>query len=199
MGPVLPRLDPYPLWLRIPLALFVAVLVPVYWHRYGPGNFLWFSDIALFAVLISLWTGYRLPYSMIAVGVLPLEIVWTLDFLSGANLIGLTTYMFDDDLPLALRALSLFHLALATIVIGMLIVQGYDRRAIWTQTVFAWFVLLATYWLTAPKDNVNWVHGLGDGGMLPLPQPWYLLVYMALLPLVVIAPMHLALRRLFRS
>jgi hypothetical protein len=39
---------------RLPLALklvytaFMAVLVPVYWHYYGPTNFLYFCDVALF-------------------------------------------------------------------------------------------------------------------------------------------------------
>ena len=56
----------YPAWARLPYALWVAVLVPVYWHHYGPGNFLWFSDIALFATLVALWTGNRLIASMMA-------------------------------------------------------------------------------------------------------------------------------------
>jgi len=38
---------------KIPLAAkvagtaFLAVLVPIYWHTYGPTNFLWFCDAAL--------------------------------------------------------------------------------------------------------------------------------------------------------
>ncbi|TIQ61536.1 MAG: hypothetical protein E5X64_42290, partial [Mesorhizobium sp.] len=56
------QIPKYPLWITLPYTLFVAVLTPVYWLRYGPGNFLWFSDIALFAVLIALWTGSRLLY-----------------------------------------------------------------------------------------------------------------------------------------
>jgi hypothetical protein len=30
--------------------LLVAIILPVYLKRYGPGNFLWFSDIALLGV-----------------------------------------------------------------------------------------------------------------------------------------------------
>jgi hypothetical protein len=37
-----------PLWLKIAYTLFICVLAPVYVVQYGPGNFLWFSDIALF-------------------------------------------------------------------------------------------------------------------------------------------------------
>ena len=165
---------PYPLWARLPFTLLVAVLVPVYWHHYGPGNFLWFSDIALFAVLIALWTGNRLVYSMMAIGVLPLEVIWTLDFLSLGTLFGLAAYMFEADRPLYLRGLSLFHLLLPPLVIWMLVKQGYDRRALAAQTLLAWVVLPATYVTTGPADNINWVHGLGPDAEQTLPPLLYL-------------------------
>jgi hypothetical protein len=188
----------YPLWIRIPYTLFVAVLVPVYWRDHGPGNFLWFSDIALFAVLIALWTGYRLLPSMMAVGVLPLEILWTLDFVTGGHLVGLAAYMFDASMPLYLRGLSLFHLSLPPIIIWMLIRQGYDRRALLWQTLLAWVILPATWLLTAPADNINWVHGIGPDADAFLPPLLYLALYMALLPLAFI-PVHHLLKRLFRA
>lgn len=187
----------YPSWARWPLTLFVAVLVPIYWREYGPGNFLWFSDITLFGMLVCLWTGNRLIYSMLAVGVLPLELVWAADILTGGTLIGLAKYMFDDDLPLYLRLLSLFHLPLAPLMIWMLVRQGYDRRAWWAQTLLAWIVLPLSFLLTAPAENVNWVHGLGPDVIRIMPPFLYLSTYMIVLPLVVIVPMHLLLRWLF--
>jgi hypothetical protein len=33
----------------------VSVVVPTYWRQYGPGNFLWFSDVALLASVPALW------------------------------------------------------------------------------------------------------------------------------------------------
>jgi hypothetical protein len=193
-------LPAYPLWVVAPFTVFVAVLVPVYWREYGPGNFLWFSDIALFATLIALWTGNRLVYSMMAVGVLPLELAWLADFLTGGNLIGLAAYMFDPEGPLHLRLLSGFHLFIPPLIIWMLIRQGYDRRALPAQTVFAWLVLVASWVLTSPQDNINWVHGLGPGedAEMPIHPLLYLGLYMALLPVIGLLPMHLILRRLFR-
>ncbi|MFN7133357.1 MAG: dTMP kinase, partial [Myxococcales bacterium] len=47
---------------------------------------------------------------------------------------GLAGYMFDDQYPLWLRALSLFHLPLVAVLVWMLWRQGYDRRALWAQT-----------------------------------------------------------------
>lgn len=196
------RIDPdrtpaYPLWATLPFTLLALVIVPVYWVEYGPGNFLWFSDIALLVVAYCLWTGNRLLFSMMAVGVLPLELVWTLDILTLGQLIGLAAYMFDDQYPLWLRALSLFHVPLLAILIWMLFRQGYDSRALPAQTLLAWIVLPLSWWLTAPEENVNWVHGLGPDVRELLPPLSYLLAYMILLPLLVYLPTHLLLRRLF--
>lgn len=196
------RIDPdrtpaYPLWATLPFTLLALVIVPVYWVEYGPGNFLWFSDIALFVVAYCLWTGNRLLFSMMAVGVLPLELVWTLDILTLGQLIGIAAYMFDDQYPLWLRALSLFHVPLLAILIWMLFRQGYDARALPAQTLLAWIVLPLSWWLTAPEENVNWVHGLGPEVRELLPPLPYLLAYMILLPLLVYLPTHLLLRRLF--
>jgi uncharacterized membrane protein YhaH (DUF805 family) len=190
--------DARPEWVRVPYTIFVAILVPVYVYEYGPRNFLWFSDIALFAVLISVWTGNRLPYSMMAVGVLPLELAWTIDFITGGRLIGLTAYMFDESNPLYLRGLSLFHLFLPPLIIWLLYVRGYDRRALFAQTVLAWIVLILTKLATSSSDNINWVHGLGEDAYTPIDPVLYLSLYLILLPLVVFLPMHMLLARLFK-
>src|SRR6266699_236026 len=68
-----PACGTLPLWVKVAHTLFVAVLVPVYWRRYGPGNFLWFSDLALFGALAALWLESPLLASMQAVSVSLLE------------------------------------------------------------------------------------------------------------------------------
>ena len=45
-----------PLGVKLAVTAFVAVLVPVYWVHYGPTNFLYFCDVALFVTLAALWT-----------------------------------------------------------------------------------------------------------------------------------------------
>jgi hypothetical protein len=196
----LERTPVYPLWATLPYTALTLVIIPVYWIEYTPANFLWFSDIALFALAIAMWTGNRLLYSMMAVGVLPLELIWTIDILTMGELLGLAAYMFDEQYPLWLRALSLFHLPVLAILIWMLFRQGYDRRAFWPQTILAWIVLPLSWWLTepgGPAGNVNWVHGFGPDGQELLPPLAYLFAYMALLPLLVYLPTHFILRRLF--
>lgn len=186
-----------PRWIKILYSLFLCVLVPVYWHDYGPTNFLWASDIALFFVLAALWLESPLPNSMMVIGVLPLEIAWILDFLSGAQLLGITTYMFNPTVALYLRGLSLFHIILPPIMVFLLVRLGYDRRALVAQTLLTWIVLPATYALTSPEDNINLVFGFGHEPQTTLPPLLYLILEMVLLPLVVCWPTHLAMRRLF--
>ena len=47
----------------------MAVLVPVYWYYYGPTNFLYFCDVALFLTLAGIWLESPLLISMCAVGI----------------------------------------------------------------------------------------------------------------------------------
>ena len=44
-----------PLWLKLAYTTFMALLVPVYWHYYGPTNFLYFCDVALLITLVGIW------------------------------------------------------------------------------------------------------------------------------------------------
>src|SRR5258708_34825999 len=68
-----------PLWMKLGGTGFVIVLVPIYWRHYGPRNFLWFSDLALFPLCAALWFGSALLVGMAAIGVPALEIAWGVD------------------------------------------------------------------------------------------------------------------------
>ena len=124
-----------PLWLKISHTLFVAVLVPVYWLRYGPANFLWACDIALLVTVVALWRESRLLASMMAVAVLLPELLWNLDFflrlITGRDVIGLdaTGYMFNPQPPLPVRLLSLFHVFLPPLFLWLVRRLGYQARA----------------------------------------------------------------------
>lgn len=62
---------------KIPLAAkvagtaFLAVLVPIYLHTYGPANFLWFCDAALMLTVAGMWWESSLLISMCSVGIPP--------------------------------------------------------------------------------------------------------------------------------
>lgn len=190
-----------PLWLKLAYTLFICVVIPVYWLQYGPGNFLWFSDLALLATTAALWLENSLLVSMMAVSVIVLETVWIVDFviglIAGSSVIGLSAYMFDSKISLPIRALSLFHIFLPVTLVWLLHRFGYDTRALVAQTLLAWIVLLASYFLTKPSKNVNWVYGLGGGPQKWFPAPLYLVLLMVAFPLVLYLPTHFLLKKLF--
>jgi hypothetical protein len=68
------------------------------------------SDIALFAIVLGLWTHHPLPASMTAVGVLLLETVWIAEFLAllviGSSPVGLAEYMRDESIHRRQRAVT---------------------------------------------------------------------------------------------
>ena len=190
---------PAPLWLKVAVTVFVVVLVPFYWQHYGWQNFLWLSDIALFLTVVALWRSSRLINSMMAIGVLPLELFWNVDFFTrlatGIEIGGIARYMFDDALPVPLRALSLFHVALPIIWIALLRQWGYDPRALRAQTLLLWGTLLATYWLTQPEKNINWVFTPFKMDWQWMPELAWLAAYMAVVPALVHWPLHALYKR----
>lgn len=194
---------PAPLWLRIAFTAFVILLVPYYWTHYGWHNFLWLSDVALFLTAVALWRTSRLIISMMAIGVLPLEIFWNVDFftrlLTGVEVGGIAHYMFDETLPLLLRGFSLFHVALPIIWITLLRRWGYDPHAFKAQTLVLWVTLIATYWFTRPDENINWVFAPSRMGWQWMPELAWLAAYMALVPALVHWPLHALYRRLIET
>ncbi len=184
-----------PLWLKIAYTVFLCVLVPVYWRGYGPANFLWVCDIALFVTLVALWRESALLNSMMFIGVFPIEVAWTIDLFAGSRLFGMAYYMFEPERPLFLRGLSLFHIFMPILFLYLLRRLGYDRGALRYQVVLIWLVLPATYLLTEPADNINLVYGFGRSAQTAWPPLLYLAVEMAMAPLLVCVPMHMLLRR----
>jgi hypothetical protein len=185
-----------PLWLKIAYIAFVPFLTVIYWPRYGASNFLWLSDIALFFTAAAVVFENPLLASMPAVGVLPLEIFWTIDFLLLGRF-GLTSYMFDAKWPLWLRGISLFHLALPPTLIWMLWRFGYDPNAFLLQVALTWAVLWFCYAFTDPEKNLNWVFGPGEKPQTKFAPRLYFAILMVVIPLCVMAPMHFLLLWLF--
>lgn len=192
-----------PLWLKLAYTLMVVAIVPPYVVHYGPGNFLWFSDIALIVTGIALWAESPLLASMMAVGVLLPELLWNISFfsrlLAGVRVSPLADYMFDAALPRWLRALSLFHIPMPLVLIWMLSTLGYDSRALPAQTALAWVVFPITYAVTDPAENVNWVFGPGGRPQRRLSPRVYLLLVLVAFPLIVYVPTHFLLRAFFDS
>ena len=189
---------------KIAYTAFLAVLVPRYWIDYGPTNFLYFCDLALFFTLLAVWTERPIWASAACVGILLPQLVWMIDFLStlaGIPLLGMTQYMFDERIPLFTRGLSFFHFWLPIFLIYLVYRLGYDRKAFLSWTILALILLPACYFLLpAPPPsaaspnipvNINYVYGFSDHA----PQTWmppgvWLGTIMLGLPLLVYWPTH---------
>jgi hypothetical protein len=198
---------------KVTVTAFLAVLVPIYLHTYGPTNFLWFCDAALVLTVSGMWLENSLLISMCSVGILLPQCLWLADF--GGNLLGfhflnLTGYMFDSHLPPFTRALSLFHGWLPLLLVWLLFRLGYDKRALSAWTVLAGGLVLICYFFTPPAGahpanpnipiNINYVYGFND----QQPQHWvnqnlYVILWLGALWLVAFLPTHLALRKIFAT
>jgi len=193
---------------RIPFALklaytaFMAVLIPAYWHYYGPTNFLYFCDIALILTLIAIWPENALIISMCAIGIVIPQAVWVVDFLvnlGGFSLTGMTDYMFQSNHSLSLRLLSLFHGWMPFLLLYLVWKIGYDRRALWPWTGLFWAVMLVCFFFMPPPTpdpgltpvNINYVWGMRDTEAQTMLPAWLWLVSLMIgVPLFVFMPTH---------
>jgi hypothetical protein len=200
-----------PLWIKVPYTLFVAVLVPYYWKAYSPWNFLYFCDVALLMTLVALWTESRFIASLEAIAIVLPQTLWVIDLAvraCGVHVLGLTDYMFNPQLPIFTRALSLFHGWLPFLLVYLLVRLGYDRRAFVWQCVIGvalvWFCFFFAPKPPAPVEwpnlavNVNYVWGPDDKH----PQTWmppvaWVGVLSAIFVVVIYTPSHLILRKVF--
>ena len=202
-----------PLVAKLVVTVFLAVLVPVYLKTYGPTNFLWFCDAALVLTVAGMWLESPLLISMCAVGILLPQCVWLADFgcqLFGLRLLGLTGYMFDPQLSLFTRGLSLFHGWLPLLLVWLLFRLGYDKRALSAWTGLAAALGGVCYYFTPPAGahladpnlpvNLNYLYGFND----QQPQHWvnqnlYVVLWLGVLWLVAFLPTHLVLRKIFAA
>jgi hypothetical protein len=178
-----------PLWLKLAYSLMTVVVLLVYWRKYGPANYLWFSDIALIGGMLALWLENSLIASTVTVGVLLPETLWNVSFFgrlfTGKRVSGLTDYMFEAERPLWLRALSLFHVPLTPVLVWIVWRLGYDPRGLPIMLLLAWLVFLFCYFFTDPHKNINWTFGPGGEGVRTRMHP---LAYLGLL-MFVVAPL----------
>ena len=198
-----------PLPAKVLFTAFMAVLVPTYWVNYGPTNFLYFCDVALFLTLVGIWTERPLPIAMAAAGIMLPQMLWVADFASqllGSPLVGTTAYMFEPKNPLFNRGLSLFHGWLPFVLLWLVWRLGYDRRGLAAWVATSWVLIVACYaWMPPPPEpgavvdpnlpvNINYVYGL-DGRQTWMPELAWLALWMLAQPLMLAGPTHLLLRR----
>ncbi len=190
-----------PLSLKVAWTAMVLSIVLVYWRHRGPANFLWFSDIAFLALVPGLWLESTFIVSLAACMVLVPETLWSVSFFGALlrlpRVTTLADYMFDNQRPLWLRAVSLFHVPLLAVIVWGPWRLGYDPGVYPWAVLIAWLVLLLTRWLTRPEPNINHVYRLPVAVGENLTPVQHMLVLMAAVPLVLQLPGHLLLWVMF--
>jgi hypothetical protein len=202
-----------PLAAKLTYTAFVCMLIPFYWSAYGPTNFLYFCDVALLLGVAAFWLESPLLASMPTVGILLPQMLWVIDFLSGLLtggrfVVGMSRYMFDEEKPLFIRGLSLFHGWLPFVLLWLVARLGYDRRALPAWTLLSWGLMAVCYFLLpappAPADkpwlpvNVNYVYGPSDAAAQTwMPAGAYFALLLVAFPLLLYLPAHLLLCWLF--
>ncbi len=189
-----------PLAVKALWTVFVLVWAPVYWHQYGPQNFLFYCDIGNLLIAVGLWLESRFILSWQAVGLVVFEILYDIDllvaFISGHHATGGTEYMFDPNIPLLVRALGLYHFVVPILLLWTVFRLGYDGRGWkWQIVLMAIVVPICFFWHT--EDNINFARGIGHEQHL-VPSWLSLAAYLLVVPLVIYWPTHLVLRRLYQ-
>jgi len=186
-----------PLWLKISWTVFVAVWAPLYWHQYGPQNFLFYCDLGNLLITVGLWLESRLIISWQAVGLLVFQSLYAVDLL-GALLLrrhafGGTEYMFDSAIPVFVRALGLYHIVVPVLLLWAVRRLGYDRRG-WKLQTLLMAVVVPINFFWHPGANVNFARGIGHEQHM-MPSWLYLVGYLIVAPALIYWPTNLALRR----
>lgn len=189
--------DRLPLWLKIAWTVWLLIWAPLYWRQYGAQNFLFFCDLGNVLIGIALWLESPLIVSWAACGLLLFQTLYIIDLTGallfrGYHLIGGTEYMFDPGLSLAIRLLSLFHVATPLLLLWAIRRLGYDRRGWKLQTLMTWIVVPINYFWR-PQFDVNWTRGLFFHEQHSVPGLLYLAAYLLVVPLIVYYPTHLLL------
>jgi hypothetical protein len=182
-----------PLWLKLLWTAWVLVWVPIYYREYGVQNFLFFCDLGNLFITVALWRESPLLFSWQATGLLLFQTLYTIDLasvlVSGRHLIGGTEYMFDVNVPLWIRLLSLFHVVVPPLLLWVIWRLGYDSRGWKHQTLTAWMVVPINYFWR-PQFDVNWARGPFFHEQHAMPGLLYLLLYLITIPAVVYFPTH---------
>ena len=193
-------MDTIPEWFKIAYTLVVLAFLVIYWQRYGPRNFLWFSDIAFIGAVPAMWLESALISGVLACMALLPEVLWNVDYglrlLLRRRITGLTDYMFDPSIPRWLRGVSLFHVPLPLVLVWLVAAYGYPEASLAATAGAGAVVLALSYLFSSREKNINWVFGPGRI-QHRLPPPVYLGLLYLVFVFVVFLPTHWLLLRLF--
>jgi hypothetical protein len=195
-------LNKLPEWIRWGTLLWLAIWIPAYWRAWGPVNFLHVCDVAVLLTCVGLWTGNRLLLSSQAVSSLLVNSIWTLDvaflLVWKRPFFGGTQFLLDVRIPLWVRLLSLYHVLVPVVLLWALSKIGYDRRA-WALQCGITLAAMLIARFTNPFENINFAFRDPFWGRQLGPLPLHMGISIVFAGIVVYAPTHFLLLRLYRG
>jgi hypothetical protein len=181
-------------------AAWLALWVPAYAAHWGWPNFIQLCDLAVFIGCAGLARRHRLLMSSQALSTIIVGVIWTVDVIArsitGRPIIGGTEYMWDQQVPLWVRLLSLFHVALPLALLLGLRREGYDRRALPLQAAITAAALVVSR-LLGDGSGKNLNYAFADpifGRQWGPPAVHLVVIFVGSIGLVYL-PTHLALDR----
>ena len=162
--------DLVPYSVKISYYTFMALMIPVYITHYPLINFVNLCHVHLLLVLAGFLTETHLFISMSALGIIIIQFFWCLDFICetlGVKFMGSSAYMYNSQLPLYLRCLSLFHGWFPFFLLYLIKKVGYDKRAVYPQFVLSNSICLLSYYqIDLYNKNINIMKDVGIFGLL---------------------------------
>ena len=180
--------------LRWVALVWLLVWTPVYWRAWGWQNFFHFCDIAVILGCAGIFAGSRLLISSQCVAAIVPQAIWCFEICwrlaTGKVFFGGAEYMWDSSVPLFVRMLSLFHVALPVVLVYAVARTGYDRRGFSLQIAIAAGTLVISR-AFGPALNLNYAF------VEPLfhrtwgPAAVHLIAVLAFISIVFYLPVHL--------
>ena len=157
-----------PLGVKITYYAFMAFMIPVYATHYSLINFTSICQIHLFLILVSFLTENHVLISMSALALLILQLLWCVDFMCvtmGIHFVGGTKYMYNSDIPLYVRIISLYHGWIPFFLLYLIKKVGYDQRAVFYEFILYNMIALFSYYhIDAYNENMNMIRDIGIVG-----------------------------------
>jgi hypothetical protein len=174
--------------------LWMALWVPIVLASQGAHNFWWLCNLAQFLLLYAVWSSDRLIIASQAGTVVLIGLVWSVDFIAalllGGSPFGITSSMFNEALPITLRATSTYHIWLPVLTLWLVFRLGYDRRGPWLQCGIGTLAIVGSAVFGMEGRNLNYTEAPFGIEQTWLPDPVFIPLLCIATALVVYLPGH---------
>lgn len=150
--------------------VWLLVYIPVYATSYGFWHFMQLCNLGVLISCMGFLLRNAFLISSQAIATPVIALFWLADFLSqcitGHFIHGGTAYMWNGEIPLITRLLSLYHLFLPVLLISWLAKNGYEKNSWKLQAAIAVSALLLGLFIAPSVENLNYVYHWPGGRIL---------------------------------